>query len=364
MSREKTDIPFWLLPLGFVECFSELGVKRNELLENARLPKALLLGDRYFISQAQQIALIESGIELCPLSRPGLRVGLSMPWCFYGELANIVETSPSVKEAGAAFRRYTTIAQPHHREFMARIDFYLANENKLFLPLFSPYGGNVPSEVKQFDFDYRLVITLRLLHSTGYDGDDHAGLTLYLKDRRKIPVSLEDLLPVKAIHYGYYIDGISGGHRFFLEEWRTARKQLFEQAIGNCERAYRQARLYDSIEDLVRWHVDMSFIRGIKLETVAEILKTTPRTLNRKLSERGTSFREIVHQSKMSNAMRHLKYSEMSTVQIANVLGYSSESSLCRAVKNWSGLKLSELRSSVQGRFYQDICEGKEAKQG
>jgi len=349
MSVGTANIPFWYLPLGYIECFAELGVNRYELMENARLPIELLSGNRYFISQSQQIALIKSGVELCHYSRPGMHVGLSMPWCFYGELASVVETSSSVKEAGAAFRRYTTIAQPHARAFMARIDYYLADENNLFLPVFAFYGKEIPSAVRQFEFDYRLLITLRILHSCGYKGEEYSGISLYLKSKNRIPISITEKIAVKDINYGFYIDGVMVNHQFFLKEWRTARRPLFRQAIANCERSYCEFGLYDSVEDLVRWHVDMSFIREIKLETVAEILKTTPRTLNRKLAERGTSFREIVHQSKMSNAIRHVKYSEMCTSQIASVLGYSSESSLSRAVKNWSGLKISELRRSVQG---------------
>lgn len=341
---EKFKIPFWLHPLGFIECFSSLGVEPKRLLSAAGLPPQLLEAPHTFISLSQQIALIYSGIGQCSVSRPGLHVGLEMPWCYYGELAPVVTCSPNVAEAGAAFRRYTSIAQPAHQAFMSKVGFYLEDPRTLVVPVSTPYTDPVPAEVQQFDFDYRLAITVRLFHACGYKNADYSGLRLRLVDPHEVPLQILDRLDIAVFEPGAKTNDISANHAFFLVPWRPLRRHLYEQALSHCESAFKASGLCDSIDDQVRWLVDATFVRGAPLESVAGALHMSPRTLNRKLAITGTSFREIVYQSRMSAAMRHLRFSKMTTQQIADMMGFSSQQSLLRAVKKWSGLTSSEIR--------------------
>lgn len=81
-----------------------------------------------------------------------------------------------------------------------------------------------------------------------------------------------------------------------------------------------------------------------RAEQVATGLCLSPRTLARRLSERNTSFRELMDEVRRRDAMQLLRDSSLSVEEIAARLGYSSGANFARALKNWSGLTPGEAR--------------------
>lgn len=71
---------------------------------------------------------------------------------------------------------------------------------------------------------------------------------------------------------------------------------------------------------------------------VAGQLCMSTRTLKRRLRERGTSFRRITTQSRMSHAAGLLSQEEQRTGQVAEITGYSSAANFVRAFRRWSGV--------------------------
>lgn len=346
INDQRPCIPLRLHPSGLVECFLLLGADKQRLLRDAALHEEDFRDSTKKISIAQQHALTLSGLEQCDESSLGLKVGLKFPWCYYGELAPIIDCSPTLEEAGAAFRRYTAIAQPVHKAFFAKINFYLEQIHTLVVPIDSPYTESMQSKIYQFDLDFRLAILMRLFDACGYKGGDYSGMTLRLK---RPPPAGEDpyrQLPAVKIDYCSSENAIAANHQFFTATWRPFRQHTFQRAIASCEKAYHEAGLYESLEEHVRWYVDMNFNRDVHIEQIAEIIGLSARSLSRKLSIQGTSFREIVHQSRMNLAMHHVRFSKMGAEEIADVLGFSSKSSLMRAIKNWSGLTFRQIQQS------------------
>lgn len=346
MNDRQACIPLSLHPSGFVECFMLFGAEKQRLLRDAGLSDADFKDTTKKISPAQQRALILSGLKQCGEPSLGLKVGLKFPWCYYGELAPVVDCSPTLKDAGAAFRRYTAIAQPTHKAFLAKINFYLEQQNVLVVPVDSPYTESTNTELYQFDLDFRLAITMRLFDACGYKNDAYAGMTLRLKRPPPKGENSYSQLPAVDIHYSSGENAIAAKHEFFTKSWRPFRQHTFKRALASCEAAYQEAGLCESLEDSVRWHVDMSFNRDVQIEQVAKAMHLSVRSLSRKLAVQGTSFRQIVHQSRMNLAMHHVRFSKMGSEEIAEVLGFSSKSSLMRAVKNWSGLTFSQIQHS------------------
>ena len=84
------------------------------------------------------------------------------------------------------------------------------------------------------------------------------------------------------------------------------------------------------------------------LEHVAEQLAMTPRTLQRKLHEIGTSHNELLDQMRRQLAMRYLREREMAICEVAYLLGFSESSSFHRAFKRWTGVTPKEFRKNLQ----------------
>lgn len=74
-----------------------------------------------------------------------------------------------------------------------------------------------------------------------------------------------------------------------------------------------------------------------KLSDVARALGVSARTLQRKLSEDGAVFQELVDQARRELAERLLRTTEYPLVEIAFLTGFSEQSGFTRAFKRWAG---------------------------
>jgi AraC-like DNA-binding protein len=74
----------------------------------------------------------------------------------------------------------------------------------------------------------------------------------------------------------------------------------------------------------------------LSLGTIARVLGSTERTLQRRLSQSGTSFRRLVDEVRESRA-RALLRAGTSIAEICLLLGYTEETAFFRAFKRWTG---------------------------
>lgn len=82
------------------------------------------------------------------------------------------------------------------------------------------------------------------------------------------------------------------------------------------------------------------------LERIAHHLGMSPRTLQRRLREQGTSHQELLDQMRRDLAVRYLNERAMALCEIAYLLGFSERSAFHRAFKRWTGMTPSEFRQS------------------
>lgn len=76
----------------------------------------------------------------------------------------------------------------------------------------------------------------------------------------------------------------------------------------------------------------------VRLASIADELKLSPRTLQRKLSDAGATFQQVLDQARFALARDYLRQPELSLVDIAFLLGYQEQSAFNHAFKEWSGM--------------------------
>ncbi|MEW6703418.1 MAG: AraC family transcriptional regulator [Pseudomonadota bacterium] len=81
-------------------------------------------------------------------------------------------------------------------------------------------------------------------------------------------------------------------------------------------------------------------------ETVAATLCMSERTLQRRLTEEGTSFAELVDEVRREAAERYFRHGDFSPTEITFALGFSDPSNFYRACKRWFGRSPSTMRCS------------------
>lgn len=85
-----------------------------------------------------------------------------------------------------------------------------------------------------------------------------------------------------------------------------------------------------------------------RLDTVAARLGMSTRHLERRLSERGTSFRALQASVRRERALRYLRETDMGVARIAERLGYASPTELHRAFLAWTGTTPGAYRKRCQ----------------
>lgn len=69
---------------------------------------------------------------------------------------------------------------------------------------------------------------------------------------------------------------------------------------------------------------------------VAQALGLTPRTLQRKLADAGTTYRDVIHQTRRALALEYLAQTTYSVSEIAYLLGFAEVSGFTRAFRRWT----------------------------
>ncbi len=83
------------------------------------------------------------------------------------------------------------------------------------------------------------------------------------------------------------------------------------------------------------------------IEQIARTLAISRRTLQRRLSERGTNFQQLVQGIKSDLACKYLRDERLSVIQIAFLLGYGDHSTFSAAFKSWNAMSPSEFRQRL-----------------
>jgi AraC-like DNA-binding protein len=106
----------------------------------------------------------------------------------------------------------------------------------------------------------------------------------------------------------------------------AAQLQLAQPGDSTLERALR-ARLRDA---LAQGRADAA--------RMAELLGVSERTLQRRLTETGRSFSEVVEAFRREEAARLLALPGLPLVEVAGRLGYAEQTSFTRAFRRWTGV--------------------------
>jgi AraC-like DNA-binding protein len=85
-------------------------------------------------------------------------------------------------------------------------------------------------------------------------------------------------------------------------------------------------------------------------EEVTEMLNVSARTLQRRLGKCGTTFKEILDETRHALALAYLSEPHHSVAEITHLLGFSCSSAFTRAFRRWTGYSPTDWRASAGAR--------------
>ncbi len=88
----------------------------------------------------------------------------------------------------------------------------------------------------------------------------------------------------------------------------------------------------------------------LDVATLGKRLGTSPRTLQRRLVERGVAYSTLLDEARCELACAHLRDATLSIDEIAGLLGYSEPSAFSRAFRRWTGSAPARYRKGIARR--------------
>jgi AraC-like DNA-binding protein len=102
-----------------------------------------------------------------------------------------------------------------------------------------------------------------------------------------------------------------------------------------AERAQQAPAIVAQVRAAIARHLSTGPVR---LAGIADELQLNPRTLQRKLAEAGSSFQQVLDETRHALAREYLRDPALALIDIAFLLGYQEQSAFTHAFKEWSGL--------------------------
>lgn len=324
-------------PAGLMEAFIFYGARMDDLVRGTGFSEASFERQDVKISYLQQCQLIKNGLKACGLPDLGLRVGQYLDWCYCGSVGEAVYCSTSLAGAKAAFRRYLLIAQPHYQHIYSSLDCYHDKRGMLVHLLRTVADANREPDLARFELECRLAMMTRLYELCGNKSCGNALITIGLHYPEPAESKCYKGLFCNTIKFNCAHSFIAAPVAYVKDVWRPLRAQLFHKLMQQCEADFEVAEPKSTYAEKVYWCVSAHFHPALTMEDTAHLLGLSVRAFSRRLALEQTSFRQIFHRVKMELVCLHIRYSSLQPEDIAELVGFSSPSSLHRAIRTWRG---------------------------
>ncbi|WP_432352363.1 helix-turn-helix domain-containing protein [Sporosarcina sp. A2] len=114
--------------------------------------------------------------------------------------------------------------------------------------------------------------------------------------------------------------------------------ELLEILIPVLDQSLGEQQHCRSITEMVKWIIKHSLAGGRPdIQTIAREIGMSNRTLQRRLSEEGTSFKSLLTQTRHDQAREYLRDSSLDIKEVAFLIGYEDQNSFYRAFHLWEG---------------------------
>lgn len=331
----KPSVPASYLQL-LVEVVSERGHNQTELLAGLPIASTVLEESNARISPIQWGLLVNRAMILCDDEGLGYECGLRMRPTVNGFLGYAIMSCGSLREALELTARYFESRQRNFavstsfEGLYAEIEVHERHEIPALREFFYEHiligiargaATIIGKPLSEFDvtacFDWR-----EPAYHDAYR--DRLPLTLFSqrKNLLRFPTALLDLQPIMAD------------------------PQATKQAIELCERELAQlGSTGDSISLRICAELMQSPTGGYPdLETIASRIHMTSRTIARKLNDEGTSFRQLLDETRRRDACTMIEEGKLQLQDISTRLGYLNPANFTRAFRRWTGKTPTEWR--------------------
>ncbi|MFD0696213.1 AraC family transcriptional regulator ligand-binding domain-containing protein [Paenibacillus sp. GCM10027628] len=115
-------------------------------------------------------------------------------------------------------------------------------------------------------------------------------------------------------------------------------EELLEILTPALDRTLEERQNQLTVSAKVQWILTRCLVRGrIDIQTVASELGMSERTLQRRLTEEGASFKQLLAKTRREMAVAYLADPTLEVKEVAFLVGYEDQNSFYRAFRSWKG---------------------------
>ncbi len=321
-----------------MEVMLEHGKDITPYLQAANIPLPQLSNLEANLSSEQYYLFIENLLNEMTIEGIGFKVGNKFSISDYGILGYAFLSSPTLLDAFETFFRYQAIVG---NDSMFQETMSIDGDDVIL-----SFTGRLPSkELYTYEVDLFLGQWANTLHSISTSGLNLRATRVNISHAKPSYAKLYDNAFNCPIYYEQAENQIFVPREMLNQKSDMLSNSAAQACEQQCKDALKNLQQQYGLAEKVRRLIIENTAMNQGGEEMASQLNMSYRTLRRRLSEEGTSFKEINEKVRMSMASEYLLKTEFSTQEIAFLLGFSEVANFHRSFKKWSKLTPGEFRT-------------------
>lgn len=314
----------------FPQLIRELGGSPDEILEMAGLSREQIEQPTLLIPFDRQIQVLQIAARQCRAEDLGLQLAQRQDMAVFGALSLLVMQCDTVQQGLQLFGRYL------HYSVQA-VDLRVEVKNDLaYFILDTPFDSAAASN-QFWDHGLAMVCTVtRMLCGASW-----APRSTFM--RRPAPI---DAGPYnRYFRSAMVFDADFTALVYPSETLQRPISKSINTVPHQLQQYLRSSYAGDLLEQMRRVINSLLVTGNCKEKTVAECMGYSPRTLQRKLQDEGTSFQQQLDAERSALAVSYLQEPQFSLADISELLGYAGASVFTRSFRRWFGVTPSQWRA-------------------
>lgn len=315
----------------FKTAMEACGISAGYYFKKVNLPTEIddpesLLPTKPFFQLINTVAIDEN------LPGFGSIVAQTTPWHKIASLAPLIEQSKNLKDLLDTFCEIASQQSSHG-------SFSLINEGLHYR--FSYKGSPLVKGDIQMEL-YRITSMIQLTQLAS--GTEWRPESIHLNQPKSAVINAYPLLTESKISFSQPDSSISIPTDLLqlpVHLEIPVKKKTSADADADAD---KNNDLANSMRNIINTY---SRTKNISIEETADIAEMSVRTLQRRLSDHGLHFNELLNEAKFTHAKAKLKDTKMPIKEIAKSLGYSDAAHFTRAFHNWSGVSPTKFRNAT-----------------
>ena len=299
--------------------------RAEELLSRHGLSKVPLHDIYATVPMDRYVALFEDSARELGEQNLGAKLGRSARPIDIGPIGLLFSLSPSLKIAHARMAEYVAALQ-------GATNVSVFDDGNEFV--YSYHLSNPKLWPRRQDAEFTIVATAQITRLCF--GNDWCPAEIHFEHEPVGDTALLRRILRAPILYGQADNRIvmskAEAERIYRPEDRALTAVLERHAADLTPDIDPRQNIAAKVRSVVENHMGQ---RSIKIGDIAEVLKMSPRTLQRHLSEEGVSLRGIIRDHRKRIAEMYMALGDINKKRIAEILGYADSTVFWRARQGW-----------------------------